>query len=83
MLKLGTVRFRARCARHPRYNPAIDGEAAIRGGCPKCHLLLDIFRAHRQLVSLMQQVKEANQNKTDATSAAERQLDLFSAGPHA
>jgi hypothetical protein len=31
----------------------------------------------------MQQVKEANQNKTDATSAAERQLDLFSAGPHA
>ena len=77
MLKLGTVRFRAKCARHPRYNPALDGEAAIRGACPKCHILFDIFRAHRHLISLMQQVKDTSQSKTFATSAADHQLDLF------
>ena len=55
MLKVGSIRFRAKCARHPRYNPALDGLAGIKGGCPKCHLLLEIFESHRKLVSLMRQ----------------------------
>ncbi len=55
MLKLGSVRFRAKCARHPKYSPMRDGLAAIKGGCPKCHLLLDIFETHRKMIALMRQ----------------------------
>jgi hypothetical protein len=76
MLRLGTVRFRAKCVRHPRYNPAIDGEAAIKGGCPKCHLLLDIYLAHKHLVGLMRQVKDTQQN-TASASIVTTQMELF------
>ena len=31
-LKL-TERVKAKCCRHPRYNPEKDGRAGIRGGC--------------------------------------------------
>ena len=36
MLKIGTVRWRGKCPRHPRFDPYMDGRAAIRGGCEKC-----------------------------------------------
>lgn len=53
MLKLGTLRWKGRCSRHPRYDPAHDGEAGVRGGCPRCLRLLDIYQAHGRLVRLM------------------------------
>ena len=34
-LKL-TERVKAKCCRHPRYNPEKDGRAGIRGGCSTC-----------------------------------------------
>lgn len=49
MLKLGTLRWKGKCARHPQYDPA-DGEAAIKGACARCYSLLDIHRQHRLLV---------------------------------
>jgi len=52
MLKLGTLRWKGKCARHPSYDP-VDGEAAIRGACEKCYLLLDIYVQHRRLLELM------------------------------
>lgn len=78
MLKLGTVRFKARCTRHPSFNPLLDGEVAIKGGCPKCHLLMDIFYAHQKLVRLMHQAKpDAERRKNEEAAAAENQLPLF------
>ncbi len=77
MLRLGTVRFRAKCPRHPRYNPAIDGEGAIKGGCPKCQLLLEIFYAHRQMVALMRQMKDTSQKQAAARANDGAQMDLF------
>ena len=82
MLKLGTVRFRARCRRHPRYNPALEGEVAIRGGCPQCHLLLDIYKTHRSLVMLIQKANETMRTRSvtpAASSANDTQMDLFAA----
>ena len=38
-LKL-TERVKAKCSRHPRYNPEKDGRAGIRGGCSTCFLAL-------------------------------------------
>jgi len=78
MLKLGSVRFRAKCARHPKFNPAREGLAAIRGACPKCHLLLDIFEMHQRLVGLMRQAVPPRETPAKASGASGNQLPLFS-----
>jgi hypothetical protein len=43
-LKL-TERVKAKCSRHPRYNPDKDGRAGIRGGCSCCFSLYDLYQA--------------------------------------
>lgn len=65
MLKLGTIRFQSRCDRHPMYNP-VDGQAAIRGGCQRCNLLLDIYETHLRLVELIRKTRN------DAVAGAKR-----------
>ncbi|MBS1876178.1 MAG: hypothetical protein JSU00_23395 [Acidobacteria bacterium] len=52
MLKIGTLRWKGRCGRHPMYDPA-EGEGAIRGGCTRCQALLEIHRQHLRLVEMM------------------------------
>lgn len=32
------------CPRHPRYNPELDGESGIKGGCLFCYRLLELLR---------------------------------------
>jgi hypothetical protein len=61
----------------------LEGEGAIRGACPKCHLLLEIFLAHRRLISLMQQVKDGAQGRIATDQLRDRQLDLFGTEPNA
>lgn len=78
MLKLGSVRFRGKCARHPKFNPARDGLAAIKGGCPKCHLLLSIFETHRRLIELMRQAVPPRESATKLPAVNTAQLGLFS-----
>ena len=77
MLKLGSVRFRSKCSRHPKFNPARDGLAAIKGGCPKCHLLLDISETHRKLIDLMRRAVPAKENATKLAADDTAQLALF------
>jgi hypothetical protein len=43
-LKL-SERVKAKCSRHPRYNPEKDGRAGIRGGCSTCFSLYDLHQA--------------------------------------
>lgn len=78
MVNLGTVRFRGRCSRHPRFDPE-DGAGAVRGGCQRCELLLEIFQTHQRLVELM--VKAKNEITPAARAAAatvdDRQTLLF------
>jgi hypothetical protein len=52
-LKIRSRKFEGRCSRHKRYNPAIDGMQAIRGGCPRCMLLFEIWEASLQLNRLI------------------------------
>jgi len=47
-LKL-TERVKAKCSRHPRYNPEKDGRAGIRGGCSTCFSFYDLHHARLAL----------------------------------
>jgi len=52
-LKIRSRKFNGRCSRHKRYNPAIDGPGAIKGGCPRCTLLFEIWEASMRLNKLI------------------------------
>ena len=42
-------RIRAKCQRHPRYNPERDGSEGIRGSCSTFHTLFDLYTARIEL----------------------------------
>jgi hypothetical protein len=52
-VKIRSRKFEGRCARHKRYNPAVDGREGIVGGCSRCNLLHDIWEASLQLNKLI------------------------------
>ena len=52
-MKIRTRRFAGRCARHKRYNPAVDGRGGIKGNCPRCNLLMDIWETAIRLNGLI------------------------------
>jgi hypothetical protein len=80
MLKLGTVRFKGRCKRHPGFDPE-GGAGAVKGGCKRCDLLVDIYQAHLRLTELIRQAKNeeglAPQKKAAAAPVEDRQIALF------
>ncbi len=52
-MKIRSRKFDGRCGRHKRYNPAVDGAAAIKGGCPRCQLLFEIWETSLKLNQLI------------------------------
>jgi hypothetical protein len=42
-------RIKARCPRHPRYNPETQGQGGIIGGCSTCSDLYDLLDARKKL----------------------------------
>jgi hypothetical protein len=54
-MKIRSRMFDGRCAKHKRYNPAIDGRGGIRGGCPRCELLFEIWDTAVKLNRLIRQ----------------------------
>jgi hypothetical protein len=42
-------RVKAKCDRHPRYNPERDGRGGIKGGCSICYSLFDLYQARLSL----------------------------------
>ena len=52
-MKIRARKFDGRCSRHKRYNPAVDGLGAIKGGCPRCTLLFEIWEASLRLNGLI------------------------------
>jgi hypothetical protein len=52
-LKIRSRTFDGRCAKHKRYNPATDGRGGIRGGCPRCDLLFEIWETALKLNRLI------------------------------
>lgn len=53
LLRIRSRRFAGRCARHKRFNPAVDGRGAIKGACPRCTLLADIWETALKLNGLI------------------------------
>jgi hypothetical protein len=52
-LKVRSRSFKGRCSKHKRYNPAVDGVGGIKGGCPRCGLLLEIWESALELNRLI------------------------------
>lgn len=54
-LKIRSRRFKGRCSKHKRYNPAIDGAGGVKGGCRRCALLLEIWETTLKLNRLIRE----------------------------
>lgn len=52
-MKIRSRKFDGRCGRHRGYNPAVDGQGGIRGGCARCQLLFEIWQASLKLNQLI------------------------------
>ena len=52
-MKIRSRKFDGRCAKHKRYNPAVDGLGGIIGACGRCTLLFEIWQASLQLNKLI------------------------------
>lgn len=52
-MKIRARKFDGRCSRHKRYNPAVDGAGAIKGGCARCTLLYEIWETSLTLNRLI------------------------------
>ena len=77
MLKIGSVRWRGRCPRHPRFDPYMDGRGAIKAGCEKCTALVDIHTHHVQMLALMRSFAPPQKAKRRVETAPDLQIDLF------
>jgi hypothetical protein len=77
MLKIGSVRWRGKCPRHPRFDPYMDGRGAIRGNCEKCTALADIYNHHVQMLALMRGFTPPQQPKRRPDQLADLQTSLF------
>ena len=77
MLKIGSVRWRGKCSRHPRYDPYLDSRGAIRGGCERCALLADICAQHTELLALMKRFAPPPHKKRGRAELLDLQGKLF------
>jgi hypothetical protein len=69
MLKIGTVQWKGKCARHSFYKPDEDGEAGIMGGCQRCASLLAISQQHTRLVQMMREFGSSDQRRKPRAKA--------------
>jgi hypothetical protein len=80
MLKLGSVRWRGKCAKHPGFDPRLDGRGAIRGGCERCGVLADIHDLHARMLALMRTFAQpgvAKKITPEASAHDSAQASLF------
>jgi hypothetical protein len=79
MLKIGSVRWRGKCTKHPGFDPATEGPGAIRGNCQRCSDLMVIHDLHQKTLRLMRTFRPAEEKKTapKTDAADDRQMGLF------
>lgn len=53
MLRIGTVRWQGKCAKHPRFDPVSEGAGGVKGGCERCAALVEIQMHHARMLALM------------------------------
>jgi hypothetical protein len=79
-LKIRARKFDGRCSRHKRYNPAVDGLGAIKGGCPRCYLLFEIWETSLKLNRLIRNFDPRHddlQRPAEPVAADPRQMSLI------
>jgi hypothetical protein len=79
-VKIRSRKFNGRCSKHKRYNPAVDGVGGIRGGCPRCGLLFEIWETSLTLNRLIRKFDPAHDDLKAPTPALEpdpRQMTLI------
>ncbi len=77
MLKLGSIRWKGKCTKHPRYDPSEQGESGLVGGCTRCLQLLEIHLSHRKTISLLRAFGPGREVKPKAEVLEDRQIALF------
>jgi hypothetical protein len=77
MLKIGVVRWRGKCSRHPSFDPCFDVPGAIKGGCARCEALVEIYDLHRRMVALMRGFAPPVVKEKSPDRFEERQTRLF------
>jgi len=79
MLKIGSVRWRGKCPKHPGFDPAMEGPGAIRGNCQRCNDLFAIHDLHQKTLRLMRTFRPLEEKKAATRPAAEddKQMGLF------
>lgn len=68
-MKIRSRKFDGRCAKHKRYNPAVDGPGAVKGACARCTLLYEIWEASLRLNGL---IRRFDPNHDDLQKPAEK-----------
>ena len=77
-LKIRSRKFEGRCAKHKRYNPAVDGRGGIAGNCARCNLLCDIWESSLKLNQL---IRKFNPSHDDLERPQVRGAELPSCVP--
>jgi hypothetical protein len=79
MLKIGAVRWRGKCSRHPMFDPFAGGRGAVKGGCVRCLSLVEICELHQKMLSLMRTFAPPSdkKKKTSPSSLSSLQIGLF------
>ena len=78
MLKIGVIRWRGKCSRHPVFDPFVDGLGAIKGNCERCTALLEIHNHHQHMLKLMRSFAPQSQKKSATQQAFDdAQASLF------
>jgi phage FluMu protein Com len=78
MLKIERVKWHGKCVRHPMFDPEANGIGAIKGGCPRCQELQDIFVSNQRTLQLMRAFAPmSEQRRNPADPGPDRQQDLF------
>jgi hypothetical protein len=67
-MKIRSRKFDGRCARHKRYNPAVDGQGGIKGGCIRCGLLFEIWQTSLHLNQLIRRFDPAHDDLRKPTA---------------
>jgi hypothetical protein len=80
-VKIRARKFDGRCAKHRSYNPPVDGAGAIRGACPRCTLLFEIWEASLKLNGLIRRFDpnhdDLQRPKPEAPAVDPRQMSLI------
>ncbi len=77
MLRIGSIRWRGKCPKHPQFDPYTDGRGAIPGGCERCSQLADIQSLHTQMLAIMRRFAPPRPDRRQTTTEADLQTNLF------